>query len=174
MRRPTRAVLAVCAAAFVLAVPFAASADETDNFTCRARLSRDSLAILDSWVNAQIQEIARAREQARFGTARRSDPRSGTAEGDRRELTRPLHARPSLAIREMDRRAASDRPVPPELRGHHLRRPPLQPAVAVSVPGPDGPGRRLDSALGPRRRPGQDQPLHPGGARQLARGQRAG
>lgn len=61
MRRPIRAVLAACAVAVVLAVPSAVSADETDNFTCRARLSRDSLAILDSWVNARIQEaIARA------------------------------------------------------------------------------------------------------------------
>ena len=56
MRCLFHAVLVACAAAFVLAVPSAASADETDNFTCRARLSRDSLAILDSWVNAQIRE----------------------------------------------------------------------------------------------------------------------
>ncbi len=78
MRRPTRAALAVCAAAFVLAVPFAASADETDNFTCRARLSRDSLAILDSWVNAQIREsLARAN-------------RRGAGQGDEAILVREL------------------------------------------------------------------------------------
>ncbi len=65
MRRPTRAVLAACAAALMLTVPSAASADETDNFTCRARLSSDSLAILDSWVNARIQEaLARANRRA--------------------------------------------------------------------------------------------------------------
>jgi len=65
MRRPTRAVLAVCAAALMLTVPSAASADETDNFTCRARLSSDSLAILDSWVNARIQEaLGRANRRA--------------------------------------------------------------------------------------------------------------
>jgi hypothetical protein len=56
MRPAIRAVLALCAAALVLAVPAEVSADETDNFTCRARLSRDSLAVLDSWVNAQIRE----------------------------------------------------------------------------------------------------------------------
>lgn len=55
MRRSIRAILAACAAALMLTVPSAASADETDNFTCRARLSSDSLAILDSWVNARIQ-----------------------------------------------------------------------------------------------------------------------
>jgi hypothetical protein len=61
MRRPIHAVLVFCAAVFFLAVPSGVSADETDNFTCRARLSRDSLAILDSWVNAQIQQaLARA------------------------------------------------------------------------------------------------------------------
>jgi hypothetical protein len=56
MRRQVHAVVAVCAAVLVLAVPSRVSADETDNFTCHARLSRDSLAILDSWVTAQIQE----------------------------------------------------------------------------------------------------------------------
>ncbi len=61
MRRPTRAILTVCAVALVLTVPSTVSADETDNFTCRARLSRDSLAVIDSWVNARIQEaLARA------------------------------------------------------------------------------------------------------------------
>jgi hypothetical protein len=55
------AVLAVWAAVIVLAVPGAVSADETDNFTCRARLTSDSLAVLDSWVNARVQEaLARA------------------------------------------------------------------------------------------------------------------
>ena len=45
----------------VLGASDSASADETDNFTCRARLSRDSLAVLDSWVSARIQEaLARA------------------------------------------------------------------------------------------------------------------
>ena len=57
MRRPIRAVLAASAFALVLSVASEASADETDNFSCRARLSRDSLAILDSWVNARIQGV---------------------------------------------------------------------------------------------------------------------
>ncbi len=56
MRRQVHSFLTVCAAALTLAAPSAVSADETDNFTCRARLSRDSLAILDSWVNARIQQ----------------------------------------------------------------------------------------------------------------------
>ena len=35
--------------------PAAASADETDNFTCRARLSEDSQPVLDRHINAQIR-----------------------------------------------------------------------------------------------------------------------
>jgi hypothetical protein len=78
MRRPIHAVLAACAAALVLAIPSEVSADETDNFTCRARVSRDSLAILDSWVNAQIQEtLARAN-------------RRGVGQGDEAILVREL------------------------------------------------------------------------------------
>lgn len=41
-------------------------ADETDNFTCRARLLRDSLTALDSIMNARIQAGA-ARANARTG-----------------------------------------------------------------------------------------------------------
>lgn len=68
MRWPAPLVALLTAAAFVLAVSASASADETDNFTCRARLSSDSLAVLDSWVNARIQE---ALERAnRRGAAR--------------------------------------------------------------------------------------------------------
>jgi len=46
--------------------PVAASADETDNFTCRALVARDSLTILDRWVNTQIQ-VAVARANRRTG-----------------------------------------------------------------------------------------------------------
>jgi len=61
MRWSAPLVALMTAAAFVLAVSASAYADETDNFTCRARLSRDSLAVLDSWVNTRIQEaLARA------------------------------------------------------------------------------------------------------------------
>jgi hypothetical protein len=78
MRRQIHAVLALCAAALVLAVPAEVSADETDNFTCRARLSRDSMAILDSWVNAQIREsLARVN-------------RRGAGQGDEAILDREL------------------------------------------------------------------------------------
>ena len=47
-----------------LATPGRARADETDNFTCRGRLSRDSLVILDGWVNARISDaIGRANQR---------------------------------------------------------------------------------------------------------------
>jgi hypothetical protein len=36
--------------------PGRAWADEADNFTCRGRVTRDSLAILDGWVNARLRE----------------------------------------------------------------------------------------------------------------------
>jgi hypothetical protein len=78
MRRLTHTVLVFCAATFLLAVPSEVSADETDNFTCRARLSRDSLAILDSWVNSRIQE---ALDRAN---------RSGSGRGDLASLIREL------------------------------------------------------------------------------------
>lgn len=53
--------LIVSVGAILLGASTVASADETDNFTCRARLSRDSLALFDWWVNARIQEaLARA------------------------------------------------------------------------------------------------------------------
>ena len=56
--------LPIALAAFLLATPRPARADETDNFTCRARLTRDSLAVLDGWVNAQIAaEIERANQR---------------------------------------------------------------------------------------------------------------
>jgi hypothetical protein len=78
MRRPIHAVLAACAAALVLAIPSEVSADETDNFTCRARVSRDSLVILDAWVNAQIQKT--------LGRANRR----GVGQGDEAILVREL------------------------------------------------------------------------------------
>jgi hypothetical protein len=56
MHRSIPAVIATAAAALVLAVPASAPADETDNFSCRGRLSSDSLAVLDAWVNARIQD----------------------------------------------------------------------------------------------------------------------
>src|SRR5688572_22693383 len=36
--------------------PASAWADETDNFTCRARLTRDASAAVDGWMNAAIQQ----------------------------------------------------------------------------------------------------------------------
>ena len=51
-----RAVLTMVVAAMVIATPSVARADETDNFTCRGRLTRDSTSTLDGWVNARIAE----------------------------------------------------------------------------------------------------------------------
>ena len=52
--------------AVVLAMPGLAYADEADNFTCRGRLTRDSMAALDGWVNARIAEtIDRANKRGR-------------------------------------------------------------------------------------------------------------
>jgi hypothetical protein len=56
MRPSSVAAFVVFIGVLGLGAPTGASADETDNFTCRGRLSRDSLAVLDSWVNARIQE----------------------------------------------------------------------------------------------------------------------
>jgi len=59
--RRVAAVLALCAV--FVSVP--ALAEEADNFTCRARLKRDSQTLLDSWVNARIAEaIASANRRA--------------------------------------------------------------------------------------------------------------
>lgn len=44
----------LCLAVFV-ALPVSAFADETDNFTCRLRVLRDSLGALDAIMNARIQ-----------------------------------------------------------------------------------------------------------------------
>ena len=61
-----RAGAVVVAAVVVLAVqPGHAWADEADNFTCRGRVTRDSLAALDGWINARLQEaIDRANRPA--------------------------------------------------------------------------------------------------------------
>jgi hypothetical protein len=56
MRAAALAFAALTVTAAVLGVPVGARADETDNLTCRGRLSLDSEAVLDAWVNARIQE----------------------------------------------------------------------------------------------------------------------
>ena len=56
MNAGVRALAAVVGAVLVLGTPAGACADETDNFTCRDRLSVDAQAVLDGWVNARIQE----------------------------------------------------------------------------------------------------------------------
>ena len=57
-----RVLAALVAALAMLLAPAAhAWADETDNFTCAARLTRDSLAALDALMNARI---ARAIDRA--------------------------------------------------------------------------------------------------------------
>ena len=52
----TRTFILLAIVGVLLATPWQARADEADNFTCRARLSRDSIGELDAWVNARIQE----------------------------------------------------------------------------------------------------------------------
>ena len=54
----------MCLAVFI-ATPAAAFADETDNFTCRLRVLRDSLSALDTIMNARIQHtLARVNQRS--------------------------------------------------------------------------------------------------------------
>jgi hypothetical protein len=55
VRRAIRPILLVALACGVF-WPGLAQAEEADNYTCRSRLTRDSLAILDVWINQKIQE----------------------------------------------------------------------------------------------------------------------
>ena len=50
-----RSVCAGLCLAVSVALPGPAFADETDNFTCRLRVLRDSLSALDAIMNARIQ-----------------------------------------------------------------------------------------------------------------------
>ena len=56
MRALTRIGAAAAVLAAMLGAPTPALADESDNFTCRARLTRDSLGALDALMNMRIQE----------------------------------------------------------------------------------------------------------------------
>ena len=56
MRAFVRAIATTSLVIVILGAPGTARADESDNFTCRARLTRDSLAALDAVMNARIQE----------------------------------------------------------------------------------------------------------------------
>ena len=107
------------------------------------RLTRDSLAVLDCVGERADPGGARAREPARSRALRRGMSRPGTAEDGWRQRAPPLDLHPTLPIRAVDRHAASDRSLPPRLQGDHLRRPPLQPALALPLPGPDHPRGRL-------------------------------
>jgi hypothetical protein len=76
-------VIAAAAVCSVLA-PASARADETDNFTCRARVLADALDTLDAWMNVRISEaIAQANRRGPAG-----------CDGDclRRELQRRVGA----------------------------------------------------------------------------------
>jgi hypothetical protein len=55
MRTLTRIGRTAVILAAMLGAPAPARADESDNFTCRARLTRDSLGALDGLMNARIQ-----------------------------------------------------------------------------------------------------------------------
>jgi len=52
-----RAIVLIAVTALSVARPSLARADEADNFTCRGRLSKESLGILDGWINARIREV---------------------------------------------------------------------------------------------------------------------
>jgi hypothetical protein len=56
MRALTRICITTVVLVAMLGAPGPALADESDNFTCRARLTRDSLDALDALMNARIQE----------------------------------------------------------------------------------------------------------------------
>jgi hypothetical protein len=59
-----RTRLGVCVAGFVLCLSVPALADETDNFTCRSRLTSDSGPVLDGWINGHIQDaLVRANQR---------------------------------------------------------------------------------------------------------------
>jgi len=58
--------MVVVAMSLVAAKP--AHADEADNFTCRGKVTRDSMVALDGWVNARITEaIDKANQRGRAG-----------------------------------------------------------------------------------------------------------
>ena len=68
MRALTRGSGTAVVVALMLGAPAPALADETDNFTCRARLTRDSLRALDGLMNARIQAaITRANRRGETG-----------------------------------------------------------------------------------------------------------
>lgn len=64
----TRCVIVFATMALALGSPAPARADEADNFTCRNRISKDSLGVLDGWINARIAEaIERANHRVAAG-----------------------------------------------------------------------------------------------------------
>ena len=68
LARPLR--VAIAALLLVAAMPGLAGADEADNFTCAARLKRDSLEFLDALMNARIAEaVDRANRKKACDTA---------------------------------------------------------------------------------------------------------
>ena len=56
MRAHSGRVLRIATIVLVLGGPATARADETDNFTCRGRLTTDAQDALDGWINARILE----------------------------------------------------------------------------------------------------------------------
>lgn len=53
---PWRVAAVGVLAILTLALGSPVRAEESDNFTCRGRLTRDATAIIDAWINAQIQD----------------------------------------------------------------------------------------------------------------------
>jgi hypothetical protein len=56
MPATARAFVLIAVTALGAALPGLARAEETDDFTCRARVSKESAAKLDGWINARIRE----------------------------------------------------------------------------------------------------------------------
>ncbi len=82
MRVRTQTCGATTLLAVMLGVPAAARADESDNFTCRSRLTRDSLAALDGVMNERIR--------ATIDRANRRGPSACDADCLLRELQRDI------------------------------------------------------------------------------------
>jgi hypothetical protein len=63
-----RAAAIAVIAILVLAPAAPARAEESDNFTCRSRLTRDATAVIDTWINARIQEAIREANRRASGS----------------------------------------------------------------------------------------------------------
>ena len=71
-RRPLalgRAAASLATLAFLVAIPGSAHADETDNITCRDRLTVDAQVTLDGWINTRIRDAVERANRRGMGVA---------------------------------------------------------------------------------------------------------